>query len=64
MAKMIKIGVDIKFSPKLAISMGKEKLGDLTFDSPKLLGEFVSRLGEEIKRLVKEFKKLESEKKK
>ena len=51
--------IDIKFSPKLTISMGKEKLGSITFSDVRVMGRFMNRLSKEIILLMKEFEEEE-----
>jgi len=55
MAKMPNVEFELKFTPKLTVTVAQERIADITFDDMTAMGDFVSQLKDVISRLIDEF---------
>ena len=55
MAKMPNVEFELKFTPKLTVTVAQERIADITFNDMNAMGDFVSQLKDVISRLIDEF---------
>ena len=55
MVKMPNVEFELKFTPKLTVTVAQERIADITFDDMNAMGDFVSQLKDVISRLIDEF---------
>ena len=55
MAKMPNVEFELKFTPKLTVTVAQERIADITFNDMYVMGDFVSQLKDVISRLIDEF---------
>ena len=55
MVKMPNVEFELKFTPKLTVTVAQERIADITFNDMNAMGDFVSQLKDVISRLIDEF---------